>query len=44
MFKDGTLVVDRKNVTATADNREKAYGDADPELTFSVSGLVGYDT
>ena len=30
-------------LTVTADSQTKTYGDADPELTYEVSGLVGED-
>jgi uncharacterized repeat protein (TIGR02543 family) len=30
-------------VTVTAENASKVYGDADPELTYTSSGLVGSD-
>ena len=33
-----------KDVTVTADTQTKVYGEADPELTYQVSGLVGNDT
>ena len=34
----------RKAVTVTADNKSKIAGNADPELTATVSGTVGTDT
>ena len=33
-----------KDITVTADAQTKIYGEADPELTYQVSGLVGNDT
>ncbi|MDO4331396.1 MAG: MBG domain-containing protein, partial [Eubacteriales bacterium] len=36
--------VNKKAVTVTADDRSKVYGDADPKLTYTVSGLVNEDT
>ena len=39
-----TLQVTQKAVTVTADNKGKTYGEADPELTATVAGLVGEDT
>ena len=30
-------------LTVTADNQTKTYGDADPELTYTATGLVGED-
>jgi len=35
--------VSAKSLTITADGAGKTYGDADPELTYSSSGLVGDD-
>ena len=40
----GTLTVDRKAVTVTADDKSKPYSQTDPELTASVTGTVGSDT
>lgn len=37
----GTLVVAPKELTVTADNQTKTYGDANPALTVSYSGFVG---
>ena len=39
----GTLTVTPKPITVTADNKEKVYGGADPELTVTAEGLVGTD-
>ena len=36
----GSLTVNPKPVTVTADSKVKTYGAADPELTAAVSGLV----
>lgn len=33
----------KKAVTVTADSKEKKKGEADPELTYTVTGLVGSD-
>ena len=33
-----------KPVTATAEDKSKTYGEADPALTYTVVGLVGEDT
>lgn len=38
-----TFTIKQKNVTATADNLTKGYGDADPELTVTVDGLIEGD-
>ncbi|MBU3586211.1 MBG domain-containing protein, partial [Polynucleobacter sp. AM-26B4] len=36
-FVDGTLTVNRRPVTVTADDKTRAYGDANPTLTFAVA-------
>src|SRR4029079_9260670 len=41
---NGTLSITRAPLTLTADNQSKTYGDANPALTFSVTGLVNGDT
>ena len=38
------IVIHPAPVTVRADSKEKAYGTDDPELTASVSGLIGEDT
>ena len=38
--KEGTLTVTPKDVTLTADNVSKKFGETDPELTYTVDGLV----
>ena len=38
-FVKGDFKITRAKVTVTADDKEKGYGDDDPELTASVSGL-----
>ena len=43
-FENGTFTINRKAVTVTADNKSKAFGGTDPELTATVQGLVGSDT
>ena len=40
----GTLTVEPKPVTVTANDASKTCGEADPELTATVTGLVGSDT
>ena len=42
-FADGTLTVDAKPITVTADAVSKTYGEADPALTYKVEGLVNGD-
>ena len=39
-----SLTVNKAPLQLTADNKTKTYGDANPALTYSVSGLVGSDT
>src|SRR5437667_4250756 len=41
---DGTLTVDAKDASITADNKMKTYGDANPALTATVTGTVNGDT
>ena len=43
-YTNGTLTVTPKAVTVKADDKSKVYGDEDPELTATVTGLVGNDT
>jgi len=40
----GTVTIDKAPLVLSADNKSKVYGDADPALTFSVSGLRYADT
>ena len=40
----GTLTITPKTVTVTAENKSKTYGEADPELTAVVNGVLGEDT
>lgn len=42
--KNGSLTISPKEITVTADNKSKTYGDADPKLTATATGLVGEDT
>jgi len=37
------LTVTAKSISVTADAKSKGYGDADPDLTYSSSGLIGGD-
>ena len=39
----GTITVNRATATVTAANKSKTYGDSDPTLTATVSGLVNGD-
>jgi len=43
-YETGTLTITPKEVVVTADDKEKVYGDTDPALTATVTGLVGDDT
>ncbi len=38
-----TFTINKAEATVTADNKEKAYGDADPGFTYTVTGLCGTD-
>ncbi len=42
-YVDGTLNITKADITITADAKEKTYGDADPEFTWSVEGLKNGD-
>ena len=42
-FAAGTLTVGTATITITADNQNRAYGQADPTFTYQTSGLVGAD-
>jgi gliding motility-associated-like protein len=41
---NGTLTVGKKDLTMTAADKQKVYGEANPTLTFTYSGLVNGDT
>lgn len=43
-YVDGSLEVTKASATVKADNQTKTYGQADPQLTATVTGLVGEDT
>jgi hypothetical protein len=43
-FTGASLTVNPAPLTVTADNRARAFGEPNPELTFTVSGLVNGDT
>ena len=42
-FVNGTFEITKKSITVTANDASKVYGEADPELTATVEGLVGND-
>ncbi|MBQ6214025.1 MAG: InlB B-repeat-containing protein [Oscillospiraceae bacterium] len=42
-YVPGTLEITKATVTVTAENKTKVYGDADPELTATVTGLKNGD-
>ena len=43
VFTGADLTITKATVTVTADAQSKVYGEADPSLTYQVSGLVGSD-
>lgn len=43
-FVNGTLTIEKAPLTISADDKSKAYGDANPELTVSYSGFVNDET
>ena len=42
-YANGTLEVTKKTLTITADAKSKAYGEDDPELTYTSEGLINDD-
>ena len=40
----GKLIINKKEVTVTAENKSKVYGADNPELTYIASGFVGGDS
>lgn len=42
-YHSGTLTVNPKSITVTADAKTKVYGTVDPAFTYTSSGLVGSD-
>lgn len=42
-YQDGSLTITKAGLTITAQAKSKVYGDADPALTYTASGLVGAD-
>jgi hypothetical protein len=43
-LESGTLTIGKKALTITADDLSKVYGEENPDLTFSYTGLVNGDT
>jgi gliding motility-associated-like protein len=43
-YVNGTLTIDKAQLTVTADDQTRHYGDANPTLTLSYSGFVNDDT
>ena len=43
-FVAGTLTVNKAQLTVTADDKSKTYGDANPTLTYTITGFVNGDT
>jgi hypothetical protein len=37
-YVDGTLTINKATLTVTADNKSKTYGDANPTLTYTITG------
>ena len=44
VYAPGTFTINKANVTVTAENKSKTYGDEDPELTAKVTGLKNGDS
>lgn len=42
-YANGTLTINPKPLTITADAKSKAYGEADPALTYTSEGLINND-
>ncbi|MGB5794093.1 YDG domain-containing protein, partial [Poseidonibacter sp.] len=43
-FVDGSLKITPKEITVSADDLSKIYGETDKDLTYTANGLVGSDT
>lgn len=41
---NGTLTIDKAQLTVTADNKTRVYGEANPTLTSAISGMVNSET
>ena len=39
----GKLIINKREVTVTAENKSKVYGEENPPLTYTTSGFVGED-
>lgn len=44
VVSDQTVTIAKKPVTVVAEDKTRPYGNANPELTWTVTGLVGADT
>ncbi|MBB6239669.1 gliding motility-associated-like protein [Pedobacter sp. AK013] len=42
-YQDGSLTITKAELTITAETKSKVYGDVDPSLTYTSSGLIGND-
>ena len=42
-YQDGSLTITKASLTITAQAKNKTFGDADPALTYTSTGLVGSD-
>lgn len=42
-YQDGSLTITKASLTINATAKTKIYGDADPALTYTSSGLIGTD-
>ena len=43
-YVKGTLTVDPKDATVTADDKQITYGDPEPSFGYNATGLIGTDT
>jgi autotransporter-associated beta strand protein len=43
-FTNGTLTIGKATLTVTADNKSKTYGDANPSLTYTITGYKNSET
>src|SRR5205814_832361 len=43
-YVNGQLTVNKAPLTVTADNQSRAYGDANPTLTFQIAGFKNGET
>jgi hypothetical protein len=43
-FNNGTLTIGKADLTVTADNQIRIYGDANPTLTYGITGYVNSET